>query len=271
MAQDAPTGYRAVRHRAPISERPAAASRDHRVSSHCANSEETTMSVADPQPVARPIVAAAGWTGPTTTTRSAVVDPDGEQILTGSPSPTTRPDCAPWSAAARAPGSREVGIERRDGPVVDALLAAGLIVFVIPPGPAQEPALPLRVGRQQGRPVRRLRPGRCRAHRPPPAAPLLVDSAATTALRHDRAAPAVTWSTHRVAVANQLRAHLQIVLPRRSRAVRRHRLRDQPEVPRPVRHPGPRRLALAQTAGRLAVLGRLQRPHPARHPARPAA
>src|SRR5206468_2050266 len=33
-----------------------------------------------------------------------------------------------------AAGVVEVGIERPDGPVVDALLAAGLTVFVIPPG-----------------------------------------------------------------------------------------------------------------------------------------
>ncbi len=45
MAQDSQTGYRAVRRRAPISERPAAGSRDPRVFSHCANSEVTSMSV----------------------------------------------------------------------------------------------------------------------------------------------------------------------------------------------------------------------------------
>ena len=40
-----------------------------------------------------------------------------------------------------------------------------------PTRPAEEPALALRLGRQQGRPVRRLRAGRRRAHRPAPAAP----------------------------------------------------------------------------------------------------
>ena len=47
MAQDTPTGYRAERHRAPISERPAAVSRDQRVFPHCWNSEETMMIVAE--------------------------------------------------------------------------------------------------------------------------------------------------------------------------------------------------------------------------------
>src|SRR3546814_6536169 len=39
------------------------------------------------------------------------------------------------------------------------------------PEPSQEPALALRLGRQQGRPVRRLRPGRCDPHRPAPPHP----------------------------------------------------------------------------------------------------
>ena len=39
------------------------------------------------------------------------------------------------------------------------------------PEPAEEPARPLRVGGQQGRPVRRVRAGRHAAHRPGPAAP----------------------------------------------------------------------------------------------------
>ena len=81
MAQDAPTGYRAVRHRAPISERPAAAPRDHRVSSHCANSEETTMSVTDPtEPVERPRpTGGVDWAKDDHAV--AVVAPNGEQIL----------------------------------------------------------------------------------------------------------------------------------------------------------------------------------------------
>ena len=42
VAQDVPTGYRAERRRAPISEQPADTSWDHRVLSHCC-SEEADM------------------------------------------------------------------------------------------------------------------------------------------------------------------------------------------------------------------------------------
>ena len=109
-------------------------------------------------------------------------------------------------------GVEQVGIERGDGPVVDTLLAAGLSVFVIPP--SQVKNLRSRYGsagnkddrfdayvladvvRTDGR---RLRP-------------LVCDSAATTALR---SATRIRKDlvTHRVAAANQLRAHLQIVFP----------------------------------------------------------
>jgi hypothetical protein len=54
VAQDAPTGYGAVRHGAPTSERPAAASQDHGVSFHCFTSEETTVSVTDVAEPPRP-------------------------------------------------------------------------------------------------------------------------------------------------------------------------------------------------------------------------
>ena len=57
------------------------------------------------------------------------------------------------------------------------------------------------------------------------------------------------------------------LLPRRGRAVRRHRLRHQPALPGTLPHPGPGRLALPEAMDGLAGFGRLQRPHPARHPA----
>ena len=60
MAQDTQTGYRAVRQRAPISERPAAGSRDHRVAPHCCNSEETNMSVTPINGAAR-VCAGIDW------------------------------------------------------------------------------------------------------------------------------------------------------------------------------------------------------------------
>ena len=62
-------------------------------------------------------------------------------------------------------GVNEVGIERGDGPVVEALLQSELTVLVIAPGQLKN-LRSLRVGRHQGRPVRRLRPGRRGPHRP---------------------------------------------------------------------------------------------------------
>ena len=109
-------------------------------------------------------------------------------------------------------GVEHVGIERPDGPVVEALTQAGLIVFVIPPGQVKN--LRSRYGSAGNKDdrfdayvladvvrtdIRRLRP-------------LVRDSAATLALRSlVRARKDLV--THRVGLANQLRAHLQIVFP----------------------------------------------------------
>ena len=154
------------------------------------------MSVTDPaEPVARPDssrpTGGVDWANDDHAV--AIVDPDGEQILRFS----VTHDAAGLRTLVRrllGAGVAEVGIERPDGPVVDALRAGRADRLRHPPGPAQEPALALRLGRQQGRPVRRLRAGRCRAHRPAPAAP-----AAGRHPRHHRAAPApcepaATWS-----------------------------------------------------------------------------
>ena len=105
-------------------------------------------------------------------------------------------------------GVTQVGIERGDGPVVDTLLAAGLVVFVIPPGQVKN--LRSRYGSAGNKDdrfdayvladvvrtdARRLRP-------------MLTDSPATTALRSSTRTRK-DLVTHRVAAANQLRAHLQ--------------------------------------------------------------
>ena len=73
------------------------------------------------------------------------------------------------SRLARA-GSAEVSIERGDGPVVDALLAAGVTVVVITP--RQVKNLRYRYGSAGNKDdrLRRLRARRCAAHRPGPAA-----------------------------------------------------------------------------------------------------
>jgi transposase len=109
-------------------------------------------------------------------------------------------------------GARQVGIERSDGPVVDALLEAGLTVFVIPP--VQVKGLRSRYGSAGNKDdrfdayvladvvrtdARRLRP-------------MERDTEQTTALRSAVRARRDLVG-HRVAAANQLRAHLQIVLP----------------------------------------------------------
>jgi transposase len=109
-------------------------------------------------------------------------------------------------------GAGQVGIERGDGPVAGTLLAAGLTVFVIPP--AQVKNLRSRYGSAGNKDdrfdayvladvvrtdVRRLRPMAC-------------DSEQTTALRSSVRARRDLVG-HRVAAANQLRAHLQGVFP----------------------------------------------------------
>jgi transposase len=109
-------------------------------------------------------------------------------------------------------GVAQVGIERGDGPVVDALLAAGLTVFVIPPGQVKN--LRSRYGSAGNKDdrfdayvladvvrtdARRLRP-------------MERDTEQTTALRSVVRARRDLVG-HRVAAANQLRAHLQTVFP----------------------------------------------------------
>jgi transposase len=109
-------------------------------------------------------------------------------------------------------GVRRVAIERPDGPVVDALMGAGLEVVVI--APRQVKALRERYGSAGNKDdaldayvladCLRTERGRLRCLRP--------DSPATTTLRSlVRARKDLV--AHRVGLANQLRAHLQIVFP----------------------------------------------------------
>lgn len=105
-----------------------------------------------------------------------------------------------------------VGIDRPDGPVVDALLAADPTVYVIPP--SQVKALRRRYGSAGNKDDRfdayvladTVRTDRRRL------TPLVLDSEATTGLRKlCRARKDLV--AHRIAVANQLRAHLATALP----------------------------------------------------------
>ena len=106
----------------------------------------------------------------------------------------------------------EVAIERPDGPVVDTLLGAGLTVVVISPNQVKN--LRGRYGSAGNKDDRfdayvladTLRTDRARLR------PLVPDTDVTVALR--RACRArKDLVNHRVAVANQLRAHLRNVLP----------------------------------------------------------
>src|SRR5664279_3141637 len=109
-------------------------------------------------------------------------------------------------------GVSEVAIERPDGPVVDALLQAGFTVVVISPNQVKN--LRGRYGSAGNKDDRfdafvladTLRTDRARLR------PLTPDSPATVALRRACRARKDLVS-HRVAVANQLRAHLRNVFP----------------------------------------------------------
>lgn len=107
---------------------------------------------------------------------------------------------------------REVGIERPDGPVVEALLATGLVVLVIAPNQLKN--LRSRYGSAGNKDDRYdayvladvVRTDRRRL------TPLTRSTPATIALRSSVRARR-DLVEHRVAATNQLRAHLQIVFP----------------------------------------------------------
>jgi transposase len=105
-----------------------------------------------------------------------------------------------------------VGIERGDGPVIDALLVTGLTIYVIPP--SQVKNLRGRYGSAGNKDDRfdayvLADTIRTDWHR---LTPLVLDSEATTALRRlCRARRDLV--AHRVAAANQLRAHLATAMP----------------------------------------------------------
>ncbi|HET8594180.1 MAG TPA: transposase, partial [Intrasporangium sp.] len=109
-------------------------------------------------------------------------------------------------------GVGEVAIERPDGPVIDTLFAAALTIVVISPNQLKN--LRGRYGSAGNKDDRfdafvladTLRTDRARLR------PLIPDSPATVALRRTcRARKDLV--RHRVAAANQLRAHLRNVLP----------------------------------------------------------
>jgi transposase len=141
----------------------------------------------------------------------AVIDPDGQVLDRFAVSH----DAAGLKSLVRRllkAGVDEVGIERGDGPLVEALIQAEFTVLVIPPGQLKN--LRSRYGSAGNKDDRYdayvladvVRTDRHRLR------PLVRDSAATIALRTTVRARR-DLVAHRVAVANQLRAHLQVVLP----------------------------------------------------------
>src|SRR4051794_19772875 len=106
-----------MRQRAPISEQSAAVSRDHRVFSHCSNSEETTMSLTPTPPQTRVeprVCAGIDWAS--LDHAVCILDVDG-QVLERF---FVVHDAAGLKALVRRllkAGVEEVGIERGDGPV----------------------------------------------------------------------------------------------------------------------------------------------------------
>ena len=140
-----------------------------------------------------------------------VVDGAGEVVSRFSVEHSAEGLRALVSRLARA-GACEVAIERGDGPVVDALLAAGVTVVVITP--RQIKNLRSRYGSAGNKDDRFdayvladvLRTDRARLR------PLIPNSPATVTLRQAcRARQDLV--RHRVAVTNQLRAHLLCVFP----------------------------------------------------------
>lgn len=141
----------------------------------------------------------------------AVVDSAGEAVARFSV-PHSRAGLVELVRRLRDLGAGEVAIERPDGQVVDALLAAGLRVVVISPNQVKN--LRSRYGSAGNKDDRfdafvladTLRTDRSRLR------PLVPDSDATVLLRSAvRARKDLV--IHRVAMANQLRAHLRTFYP----------------------------------------------------------
>ncbi|GAB3832434.1 IS110 family RNA-guided transposase [Dactylosporangium cerinum] len=163
----------------------------------------------DPNPTAMRVTAGVDWAKDD---HAVCVVGDQGEVLDRFTVPHDAAGLKRMAAKLLRAGVEQVGIERGDGPVVQTLMHAGLTVFVIPPGQVKN--LRSRYGSAGNKDdrfdayvladvvrtdVRRLRP-------------MLVDSEQTIALRGSVRARR-DLVTHRVAAANQLRAHLQLVFP----------------------------------------------------------
>jgi transposase len=156
-----------------------------------------------------PVTAGIDWAS--TDHVACVVDGRG-QITTRFTVAHTTAGLAELVTGLRRAGTSEIAIERSDGPLVEALLAADLTVVVISPNQLKN--LRSRYGSAGNKDDRfdayvladTLRTDRARLR------PLAPDSPATQTLRATVRARR-DLVTHRVALANQLRAHLQRVFP----------------------------------------------------------
>jgi transposase len=161
--------------------------------------------------VASPRLATAGVDWAKDTHAVCVVDADGESLARDTIA-HTKTGLARLVTILKRHQVSGVGIERPDGPVVDTLLAAGFTVYVI--SPSEIKSLRKRYGAAGNKDDRfdayvladTVRTDRRRL------TPLRRDTDLTTGLRQlCRARKDLI--AHRIAVANQLRAHLGIALP----------------------------------------------------------
>lgn len=141
----------------------------------------------------------------------AIVDSAG-QVVARFTVPHTAAGLGELVRRLAAAGAGEVAMERGDGPVVDTLLKAGITVVVISPNQLKN--LRSRFGSAGNKDDRfdayvladTLRTDRARLRPLTPDSPATVTLRATVRARKDLVG-------HRVAVANQLRAHLQTAFP----------------------------------------------------------
>jgi transposase len=173
------------------------------------NNPETTTNSALPEFPSNDLTAGVDWARDDHA--ACIVDGRGRKVAT-SVVEHTATGLRELVALFGRHGVGEVAIERPDGPVIDSLLAAGLTVVVISPNQVKN--LRSRYGSAGNKDDRfdayvladTLRTDRARLR------PLVPDTEATVALR--RACRArKDLVKHRVAAANQLRAHLRNVFP----------------------------------------------------------
>ena len=169
------------------------------------------MSVTEMGPLARPAAPTGGVDWAKDEHAVSIVGPDGEQIERFSVEHTAAGLRTLVRRLLRA-GVDDVAIERPDGPVVEALRQGGLSVYVIAPNQLKN--LRSRYGSAGNKDDRfdayvladTLRTDRRRLR------PLVPDTDQTVTLRMTcRARKDLVG--HRIALANQLRAHLQLVFP----------------------------------------------------------